>query len=166
MSKIISSIIIVGLVQVLIISSIGVLGTRASYNNPPTIPIIIGVEDGDIGNQYDYEATSTDPNGNVIYYQWDWGDGELSDWIGEYDSGVTCYMSHTWDVQGTYTIKVRAADDPAGDGHGEPGNSGDGLVSDWGTLEVTMPYTLNIQNYQQNLQIQGITIAQQRSTIN
>ena len=159
MRKIITSYLVIGLIHVLIISSLGVVAGRTSYNSPPSIPDITGIIDGDVGVQYEYEATSTDPNGNLIYYQWDWGDGDISGWIGDYESGDTCTMSHIWLVEGTYTIKVRAADDPAGDGHGDPYNSGDGLVSEWGSLEVTMPCNLVVQYYLQNLHIQGQLIS-------
>jgi hypothetical protein len=164
MKKTILSTITIAIITVFIVSSIGVIGKCCYPDGTPSIPIVIGIEEGSPGNQYEFEATSYDPNDDLIYYQWDWGDGEISDWIGEYESGETCVMSHEWDETGEFTVRVRAADDPAEDGHGGPDNSDDGLVSDWGTLVVTMPVNVQAQTYVQQLQAQQI-IQQQSQEI-
>jgi hypothetical protein len=74
--------------------------------------------------------STTDPDGDDVYYWIDWGDNTNSDWIGSYASGETITMSHTWSKKGTYNIKVKAKDVY-------------GAESDWTTLQVTMPRTIS-----------------------
>ncbi|MCX6667843.1 MAG: hypothetical protein NTV74_06390 [Euryarchaeota archaeon] len=59
--------------------------------------------------EYTYTSGTTDPNGDQIYYLFDWGDG-TSDWVGPYSSGQTGTASHIWTVLGTYEVKVKARD--------------------------------------------------------
>ena len=42
---------------------------------------------------------------------WDWGDGNMSDWIGPYNSGETCEASYVWSSKGSYEVKVKAKDE-------------------------------------------------------
>lgn len=56
-------------------------------------------------------TSTTDPNGDQVYYMWDWGDGTISEWFGPYNSGETAYASHAWDEIGTYEVKVKAKDE-------------------------------------------------------
>jgi len=72
---------------------------------PPT-----GSTQGKPLTEYSYTAQTTDPEQNQIYYSFDWGDGELSHWIGPFNSGEPCETSHIWSEQGTYYVKVRAKD--------------------------------------------------------
>ncbi|MCK4996085.1 MAG: hypothetical protein KAR55_04280 [Thermoplasmatales archaeon] len=95
-------------------------------SNPPDKPTIDGPASGKTGVEYTYYAITTDPDGDQVYYWFDWGDGSNSDWIGPYDSFEMAEASHTWDTQGTYTIKAKAKDVH-------------GAESEWATLEVTMP---------------------------
>ena len=41
---------------------------------------------------------------------WDWGDGTFCNWIGPYHSGDECSISHIWNKQGSYNVKVKAKD--------------------------------------------------------
>lgn len=97
-----------------------------SVGEPPSAPLIDGRINGEAGVDYPYSFTSTDPNGNDVYYYVEWGDGSNSGWIGSYNSGETATAKHTWAAQGTYTIEAKAKDT-------------NDLESDWGTLTVTMP---------------------------
>lgn len=63
-----------------------------------------------VGTSYSYRTSTTDPNGDNLYYQFDWDDGTMSDWTGLYASGQTVSMSHTWATKGSYQVKVRAKD--------------------------------------------------------
>jgi len=93
----------------------------------PEKPTLTGPASGKFGDEYSYSATSTDDNGDQIYYLFDWGDGTNSGWVGPYTSGLTIDWSHTWEVRGDYEIKVRAKDTT-------------GLLSDWSdTLPISMP---------------------------
>jgi len=80
-------------------------------NNPPNKPSTpSGQTNGKIGRQYFYTTNTTDPDGDQIYYLWDWGDGSTSIWFGPYDSGITMNTHHNWTVKGSYSIKVKAKD--------------------------------------------------------
>jgi PKD repeat protein len=96
-------------------------------NNPPISPTITGSTKGKAGRAYPYQFTSTDPDGDNVYYFIDWGDGTNSSWIGPYSSGDNITKSYTWTTKASYTIKAKVKDT-----HGNE--------SDWGTLSVTMPY--------------------------
>jgi len=86
-----------------------------------------GPTSGKINEEYTYTASTTDPDGDQLYYLFDWDDGEFSEWIGLYDSGDTAEASHTWTEQGDYEIKVKAKDEH-------------GVQSDWSDpLSISMP---------------------------
>ena len=80
-------------------------------NHKPDVPVITaGPTCGIPGLSYTYSVQATDFDGNQIYYMFDWGDGERSDWLGPYDSGQCTNLSHAWSVNGFYEIKVKAMD--------------------------------------------------------
>ena len=86
-----------------------------------------GETSGSNGNEYTYSSSTTDPQNDQVYYLWDFGDGTNSGWLGPYNSGLTVEVSHTWEEEGTYEIKVRAKDTS-------------GLLSDWSDpLSISMP---------------------------
>ena len=59
---------------------------------------------------YDYTVNGSDPESDPLSYRWDWGDGDTSEWLGPYDSGVPCTLSHSWAELGTYDVKVQSRD--------------------------------------------------------
>jgi hypothetical protein len=80
-------------------------------SNPPEKPDVPnGPASGQINTEYTYTASTTDPDGDQIYYLFDWGDGTYSKWVGPYDSGVDGTATHTWTQQGNYEIRVKAKD--------------------------------------------------------
>jgi VCBS repeat-containing protein len=90
-----------------------------------------GPSEGQSNVEYTFNATTTDPNGHQVYYQWDWGDGSTSSWLGPYDSGDTTQAKHRWG-KGSYSIKVKAKDIY-------------GAESDWSeSLAITMPFSFNL----------------------
>ena len=97
-------------------------------NDPPEKPDApTGTTFCKVGTSYSYLASTTDPDGDQIYFMFDWDDGTNSKWTGPYNTEQTISMSHIWDVKGTYQIKVKAKDE-----HGEE--------SEWSDpLSVTMP---------------------------
>jgi len=104
-------------------------------NSPPNKPTITGPSSGKAGNSYSYSTSTTDPNGDQVYYWFDWDDGTTSGWKGPYNSGQTVSASHIWAAKGTYQIKVKAKDDPNGDG-----DLSDGTESVWSDpLPIRMP---------------------------
>jgi len=74
--------------------------------NAPTGPTFCKV-----GTSCSYSSSATDPNGDDIYYLFDWDDGTNSGWSGPYSSEQTVSISHIWNVKGTYQIKVKAKDE-------------------------------------------------------
>jgi len=105
-------------------------------DRPPNIPTITGPAKGKPGVSYLYTFTTTDPDGDLVYYYIDWGDGQVSEWVGPYQSGATATVTHQWAEEGTYTIQAKAKD--VFD-----------VESDWGSLEVTMPLDLFTQRTNQ-----------------
>ena len=105
-------------------------------NNAPIKPTQPeGESSGKTGVSYTYSTSTTDPDSDRVYYFFDWGDGTDSGWTGPYDSGDIVYQSHSWTAQGDYVIKVKAKDDPDGDG-----DLSDGIESVWSDpLQISMP---------------------------
>jgi hypothetical protein len=103
---------------------------RSSSDNRPEIPDLSGPSSGNAGTLYNYTMSTTDPDGDDVYYWIDWGDNTNSGWIGSYASGETITMSHSWSKKGTYNIKVKTKDVY-------------GAESDWATLEIKMPRTIS-----------------------
>ncbi len=95
-------------------------------NNPPDNPSIDGQTNGKSGESYSYIIKGSDPDGDMISYFVDWGDGSDSGWQGPYSSGTSIELSHTWSEQGYYSIRAKVKDE-----HGSE--------SSWSTLEVSMP---------------------------
>jgi len=106
--------------------------TINATNNAPMKPDTpSGQAKGKINAEYIYNSITLDPEGDNVYYLWDWGDGNNSGWKGPYISGVTCQATHTWSKKGNYAIKVKAKDIY---GH-------ESVWSD--PLPITMPYSYN-----------------------
>jgi len=115
------------------ISSVPINFQMVTYNNPPGKPTKpVGQLNGDVGTLYDYNTSSTDPDGDKIKYGWDWdGDDVVDEWDDNngdyYPSGEIITTSHSWSSSGSYWIKVKGEDEL-------------GAQSDWSDpLYVTMP---------------------------
>jgi len=105
-------------------------------NQPPEKPAKpSGSASGEAGVMYEYACSAADPEQDQVFYLFDWGDGSDSGWVGPYGSGYEGSASHSWSEQGDYEIKVKAKDDPNGDG-----DCSDGTESVWSDpLSVAMP---------------------------
>jgi hypothetical protein len=80
-------------------------------NTPPNKPSKpTGLTYGKVGVSYSYESEAIDNNSDLIYYLFDWDDGTDSGWIGLYQSGDICQVSHIWNTRGNYAVKVKAKD--------------------------------------------------------
>lgn len=94
-------------------------------NNPPNKPNKpSGTTDGIVGNSYTYTTnTVTDPDGDSVLYQFDWGDGDKSQWK------QSPSASYAWSSRGSFNVKTRSKDQY-------------GATSDWtDSLSVTMVNT-------------------------
>ncbi|MFH1686665.1 MAG: hypothetical protein ABIE70_03990 [bacterium] len=65
---------------------------------------------GQPGIAYDFEGRVYDPEGDRLFLQWSWGDGDTTDWLGPISSGQVQLQSHTWNSEATYPISIRAKD--------------------------------------------------------
>jgi hypothetical protein len=91
---------------------------------------LTGPQSGDINTDYTYTTSSSDPDGDQIYYVFYWGDNTTSE-VGPYTSGETGSATHKWTEKGDYIIKVKARDSS-------------GLESEWSdSLPITMPCSYN-----------------------
>ena len=74
----------------------------------PTVP-----EGPDELFQYEegtFSTSAIEPEGEDLYYIFDWGNGNFSDWIGPYASGETGEVSYSWAEIGVYEIRAIAKD--------------------------------------------------------
>lgn len=86
-----------------------------------------GPSEGKVDEKQNYSTVTTDPENDSIYYKWDWGDGTYSAWIGPFESGETCEVTHVWEQRGSYPVSVQARDD-------------NGKLSEWSEpLPTSMP---------------------------
>jgi len=83
----------------------------AEKSDPPAKPATpSGPASGKVGTEYTYTTSTTDPNGDKIYYMFNWGDGTTSGWVGPSNSGATASAKKTWTTKGSYQVKVVAKD--------------------------------------------------------
>lgn len=107
------------------------LDAEGFFTEPPSTPSIAGLEEGEAGTLYPYTFVASDPEGEIVFYYIDWGDGTDTGWIGPYLSGEEITKGHSWSEKGTYSITCKAKDVIYAE-------------SDWGTLSVTMPTSYTI----------------------
>jgi hypothetical protein len=80
-------------------------------NQFPTTPSKpTGYMSCEIGEVYQYTTSSSDPDGDDIWYFFDWGDDTNSS-IGPYPSGEEVTVEHQWTEEGNYDIKVKVMDE-------------------------------------------------------
>lgn len=81
------------------------------FNTRPATPVKpSGTTLGNPKIKYSYTTKTTDPENDLLYYKWDWGDGSISDWFGPYGSNLTVIEYHAWNLPGIYLVKVKAKD--------------------------------------------------------
>jgi hypothetical protein len=81
-------------------------------SDPPEIPEQpSGPIEGVVFDEYIFETSTTDADGDDIFYKFDWGDNTTTYWMGPYASGVTVQASHAWSTAGEYCVRVKAHDD-------------------------------------------------------
>ena len=99
-----------------------------SDSQPPNKPMMpSGPPGGKVGTILTYTTNATDPEGDQVYYMFDWGDGTTSGWIGPFNSGDIGSADQKWTTEDTFTIKTIAKDE-------------NGAISVWSDpLTVTIP---------------------------
>ena len=80
-------------------------------NSPPSKPAKPdGPKSCKVGEVCTFSTHSTDPDGDRIRYCFDWGDGTRT-WTDYYPSGQVVKVNHSWDIRGTYSVRVKAQDE-------------------------------------------------------
>jgi hypothetical protein len=77
-------------------------------NYAPQPPQVSGQTYGGNGIIFNFTTVATDPQGDQIYYKWDWDDGNESDWLGPVNSSEPLTKSYAWSSDGNYSIRVKA----------------------------------------------------------
>ena len=90
-------------------------GNESGYSNPvsyavpgvngaPTTPATpTGAASALVNTAITFSTSATDPNGDSLQYQYDWGGGVLSGW-------GAASQSHSWAAAGQYAVKAQARD--------------------------------------------------------
>lgn len=80
-------------------------------NYPPEIPSTpVGSPVAGPMIPLNFSTVTTDFEGDQIYYQWDWADGNISDWFGPFASNESMTTNHSWESNGVYNVRVKAKD--------------------------------------------------------
>ncbi len=94
-----------------IIATLCEFGQAYLIGDPPETPDIPqGPTEGIEGEELTFSASTIDPDGDQLYYKFDWGDNTYSDWVGPINSGETIDVSNFWNEQGIYQVRVKAKD--------------------------------------------------------
>jgi hypothetical protein len=109
-------------------------------DDAPNTPTIDGQKRGKVGTNYTFTFATVDINGDQVYYKIDWGDGQVDEWVGPYNSGAVVEITHVWNEKGTYTVMAKAKDVY-------------GIESGWGSMSIVMPteYTFSFNVFLQHL---------------
>lgn len=102
-----------GVLLIALVMVLSAVVVAQSLPDKPSQPS--GPTEGDANVGYTFCTSTTDADGDDIYYKFDWDDGTNSGWLGLYPSGAEASTSHTWSAAGTYCIKVKAWDDNDGE---------------------------------------------------
>ncbi|RKX24507.1 MAG: hypothetical protein DRP45_08055 [Candidatus Zixiibacteriota bacterium] len=89
---------------------IGIGNGAPASSAPNALAAPIGDDLVSPGYGHPYQVSTTDPESDSISYQFDWGDGSLSEWYGPYASGETCTQSYEWDSENVCDVRAKARD--------------------------------------------------------
>ena len=106
--------------------SIGLTVVVSVADLPPNTPTVSGPSQIKKGVSTEITATTTDPEGDMIQYYFDFGDGTNSGWTTMVNSGTPAHVNHTWTKTGSLIVKVKARDMALAE-------------SGYGTLPITVP---------------------------
>jgi hypothetical protein len=93
-------------------SSDGLIMKVSSFDNQrpkkPSTPV--GPSNGKPLTEYTFSTSVViDPDGDTVYYKWDWGDGNFSELL---DNNEATY---SWDYEDNFEIRVNAVDEDGGE---------------------------------------------------
>ena len=82
-----------------------------TVSRPPLVPFApVGPDTGYVDSSYEFLTAGGDPNGDSIMFQFDWGDGDTSNWSAPVAESAAVSMGHSWTVAGEFSIRARAKD--------------------------------------------------------
>lgn len=87
---------------------------------------------GKTGTEYTYTSSCIEPDGEPLYFIWDWGNNNYTYWIGPSNSGELAESTYNWTQKGEYLVRVKTKDI----------FGGESIWSD--PLTITMPYSYSI----------------------
>ncbi|MEO0286250.1 MAG: hypothetical protein ABIM31_05520 [candidate division WOR-3 bacterium] len=79
-------------------------------NRSPSVTKPSGPTSGRINTEYTYSVVVSDPDGDSVAVQFDFGDGTQSQWSGYVASGTSVSVSKRWSAEGVYYVKARGRD--------------------------------------------------------
>ncbi len=77
--------------------------------NRPSVPS--GPSSALVGEPVTFVASTTDPDGDEVAYQFSWGNNELSSWTSFVPSGASGSMTYTYSTPKTYYVMASAKDE-------------------------------------------------------
>jgi len=93
------------------------IGTENGYiycfrdHNPPNVPDRIdGPTEGLAKEKYDFVTNTEDPEEDKIFYMFDWGDGNSTEWLGPFEQNEDCNSTYKWSLEGYYNVTVKTKD--------------------------------------------------------
>jgi hypothetical protein len=79
--------------------------TISATNNPPATPATpSGPPSGLPQTGYSFSTSATDPDGDILVYRFNWGDGQISNWS-------TASQTHSWPAEGNFCVQAQAKDE-------------------------------------------------------
>jgi subtilisin family serine protease len=69
-----------------------------------------GPTKGKTGVTYMFSTKTNDIEGEQVYYIWDWGDGNFSEWLGPYNSEELIETEYSWEQENNFNIRIKAKD--------------------------------------------------------
>ena len=102
-------------------------GGHSDNQAPVTPKDIFGPRNAKLNIEYTYNTTTYDPDGDLLYYKWDWATGRTG-WLGPYESNETVEVKITFPLNMDYFINVIVKDS----NHAR---------SEWSTINVNTPRT-------------------------
>jgi hypothetical protein len=88
------------------------VGNGVAANSAPNTPVITaGPATSYPDSVCSFTALGTDASApQALEYQWNYGDGDTTVWLGPYNPGVSCSRTHSYGATGDYEVKVRTRD--------------------------------------------------------
>jgi len=85
--------------------------TVLNINDPPnSIKKLTGPDIGYINTCYEFITQTIDPDEDPISYLFDWDDTNTPKWTPFYTSGKNVSILHSWQLPGTYQIRIKTRD--------------------------------------------------------